>query len=107
MPTNNRKGLVIDQPRGITMAETRASRNKKVRQEALREQLSAQGHVQHVVDILDKLSNQEIEIDAAMVNRYRITLDGKFKLIDKYLPTDKPVELTGSDGGPLEVQWLK
>jgi len=87
------------------MAATRAQENKRIRQEALREQLQAQGHVQHVVDILDKLSNPEVEIDAAMVGRYKITLDTKLKLIDKYLPTEKPTTLEGTgDDGEIVIQ---
>jgi len=90
---------------GGIMAATRAQENKRIRQEALREQLQAQGHVQHVVDILDKLSNPEVEIDAAMVGRYKITLDTKLKLIDKYLPTEKPTTLEGTgDDGEIVIQ---
>lgn len=82
---------------------TAAARNKRIRQEALREQLAAQGHVQHAVDLISKLSNESQEIDANMVNRMRIALDGHFKLIDKYLGNIKSVELTGEDGGPVTL----
>ena len=47
----------------IGQKATAAAKNKRIRQEALREQLQAQGHVQHVVDILDKLRNEKQEIE--------------------------------------------
>lgn len=85
---------------------TAAAKNKRIRQEALREQLAAQGHVQHVVDILNKLSDETLEIEANMVNRYKITLDNKFKLIDKYLPTEKPTSFEGvGDNGEIILKW--
>lgn len=84
------------------MAETRAQINRRIRQEALREQLEAQGHLQHVVDILAKVSNPEEAIDQEMVHRYKITLDTKLKLIGKFLPDLKSTELTGDPDNPVE-----
>ena len=72
---------------------TRANQNKKIRQKALREQLEAQGHVQHVTDILDKMSNPQEEIDANIITRYKVTLDTKMKLIGKYLPDLKAQDI--------------
>lgn len=87
---------------------TRAAENKRVRQEALREQLRKQGHVQHVVDILEKLADPKIEIDQPMVQRYKLTLDTKMKLIDKYLPTEKPTNIEGpGEGGEFVFKWVE
>ena len=72
---------------------TRAAANKKVRQEALREQLSSQGHVQHVIDSINKLENPDIEVD---VQRLKAAIDSRLKLINKYLPDLKATEHTGS-----------
>lgn len=69
-------------------------RNKKLRQENLREQLAAQGHVQHVVDILEKVQDPAVDIDQAQVQRYKIVLETKLKLIGKYLPDLKSQEIT-------------
>ncbi len=75
-------------PRGTSyMPKTRAQLNKAVRQDALRDQLSAQGHVQHVVDITNKLSELEIPLDNLDVTRLKAAADIKIKLIDKYLPS--------------------
>ena len=77
---------------------TAKNRNRRIRQEALREQLQAQGHVQHVVDILEDLNNEAKDIDQAMVQRKKIVLDTKLRLINKYLPDTKSVEIVDEDG---------
>jgi hypothetical protein len=74
---------------------TAAARNKRIRQEALREQLSNQKHLEHIVDILAKIQDEATSIDANMMQRYKIVLDAKFKLVDKYLPTEKPTSIEG------------
>ena len=85
---------------------TRAQENRRIRQEALRVQLSNGKHVEHVIDILDKLRDPKQEIEHNMVQRYKITLDAKFKLIDKYLPTEKPTILTGEgEDGEILLKW--
>ena len=89
------------------MAETRAQSNRRIRQEALRDQLSNQGHLQHILDITDKLSNPEEEIDNGMVTRYSKVIDTKLKLLNKYLPDLKAVEITGEDGSELLVTVIE
>ena len=86
------------------MAKTRAQENRKIRQEALRDQLSAQGHLQHILDITDKLQEPDNKIEPAMVARYDIVIKTKIKLLAKYLPDLKAVELTGPDGGDIGVK---
>ena len=54
---------------------SKANANRAIRQEALRESLSAGGHIQHVVDI-----------------------DTKLKLVSKYLPDVKSVEIKNAEG---------
>ena len=86
---------------------TAAAKNKRIRQEALREQLSAQGHVQHVVDLVGKIQDETISIEAEMLNRYKIVLDAKFKLIDKYLPSLKQADynIGGQEDNPMQGKW--
>lgn len=80
---------------------TAAARNRRMRQNALREQLASQGHLQHIVEILEKLSDENVLLDPQMMSRYDVVLKTKLKLIDKYLPTEKPVEVTGDDDNPV------
>jgi hypothetical protein len=81
---------------------TAKAKNRRERQVALREQLQAQGHVQHVVDILGKLSDEKTEIEPGMMHRYDLVLKTKLKLIDKFLPTEKPVEVSGDPDNPVD-----
>ena len=77
---------------------TAKQRNRRVRQEALREQLASQKHVEHVIDILNELNDESNELDQAMVQRKKIVVDTKLKLINKYLPDTKSVEIVDEDG---------
>ncbi len=86
---------------------TRAQRNRAVRQEALREQLAAGGHIQHVVDIAQKLSDVGTSIEPTDVQRLKAAADIKLKLIDKYLGSVKSVEVTGEDGAPIRVERIE
>jgi hypothetical protein len=80
---------------------SRAAQNKKIRQEALREQLSAGGHVQHVIDIADKLSNPNETLESTDIQRYKAAADIKIKLIGKYLPDLKATEHSNDPDNPL------
>ena len=85
------------------MAASRAATNKAIRKEALREQLSAQGHVQHVVEIAKKLDEQALSLESSHIQAYRASAEIRLKLINKYLPDLKSTELTGADGGDIAV----
>ena len=89
------------------MGASTATKNKAIRKEALREQLSAQGHVQHVIDISNKLSSGYLELESANVAALKAAADIKLKLINKYLPDLKAVEMTGADGKDLIPEAIK
>ena len=81
-----------------------ATRNRLIRKNALREQLSAQGHVQHVNDILKKFEDLNTEMDSQEIQRLSKVLDVKLKIINKYLCDDKdPTDLNigGQEDNPL------
>lgn len=82
---------------------TAKDKNRRIRQEALREQLANGGHVQHIVDIAAKLSDETIDLDSAMVQRLKAAADIKCKLISKYLPDLKAIEVTGEDGEAIQM----
>ena len=85
------------------MAQTRAQQNRQIRKDALREQLEQGGHLQHVVDIAQKLSELENKLDALEIQRLKSAAELKLKLINKYLPDIKSIEHTGEDGQPIET----
>lgn len=81
------------------MAATRANKNRAIRQEALREQLANQGHLQHVIDLAKKIEEQAeaLTLDNTQLQAYKAVIDTKLKLVDKYLPSLKSTELTTID----------
>lgn len=86
--------MAITSGKGIS----RANSNRAIRQDALRDQLSAQAHVQHVIDIADKLTDLAgpdhagTDLDMLQIARLKAAADIKLKLIGKYLPDLKQVE---------------
>ena len=81
------------------MAETRAHKNKAIRQQALREQLEAQGHVQHVGDLISEISKLDDDCSSQAIQKRKVMIDAKLRLINKYLPDLKSMELESSDSG--------
>lgn len=88
---------------------SRANANKKIRQEALREQLAAQQHVDHVNNIADKLLNLDLRLESEEIHRLKAAADIKLKLINKYLPDLKAAELNigGQDDNPLIISKIE
>ncbi len=78
------------------MAESVKQKNRTMRQDNLREALVAGGHIQHVVDISEKLRNLENTLESADIQRLTASANIKLKLIDKYLPSLKQSEISGT-----------
>ena len=84
---------------------SRANANKAIRQTALREQLAAQGHVQHVVDLLGEVQALGADdLNPVELQRYKLVIDTKLALIKKYLPDPKQVELSTPDDKPFQLE---
>jgi hypothetical protein len=77
--------------------------NRAIRQEALREQLSKQKHIEQVVDIATKLGDLDNELDPATASRLKASAEIRLKLIGKYLGDLKSTEVTGEGGGDLVI----
>ncbi len=76
---------------GREMAKTRAQENRGIRQKALREQLSAQGHVQYIADNIKKIEALTHSKSASFeLNKLKVANDQRFRLLNKYLPDLKP-----------------
>ena len=82
---------------------SRANSNRKIRQDEYRELLSKQGHLQHVIDICDELNDLTKEMEPLDVQRKSKVIDTKLKLINKYCPDLKSVEMTGEGGNELTI----
>ena len=83
------------------MAATVAARNKKIRQEALREQLSQKGLHTQVIEIANKLHEQHLALESSHIQALRAAADIKLKLISKYMPDLKAVEHSGDPDSPV------
>ena len=104
----------VNQPRAVdkptlttgieySVAKTRAQLNRATRQEAMREQIQAQGYHTHVLDVVKKLLDPELELDGAEIARLKAGGDLSYKMMSKYIPDLKSQEITGPDGGDLVV----
>lgn len=88
------------------MAETRAQLNRKVRQEALREQLAAKGLLQQVIESVEVIANLDNELDSLQLQRLKVANDHRLKMVDKYLPDLKAVELAGDQDNPITIKEI-
>jgi hypothetical protein len=90
------------------MATTRANENRRIRQDALREQLSAKGLAQQVIESAEKLADLTNPLEAIDVQRLSAANNARLALVKKYLPDLKQtdVELTGADGGAVNLDLV-
>jgi len=79
------------------MALTRKQVNRQIRQDELRAKLSAGSHINDVIDIADKLREPEGKLESTDIQRLKASADIKLKLIDKYLPSLKQVDMNVTD----------
>lgn len=88
---------------------SRANANRQIRQEAIRDQLQAGGHIQHIVDIAKQLSDLDSPMEQLAVTRLKNAADIKLALLKKYLPDLKQVEIEGGieHSGGLTITWQK
>ena len=69
------------------MARTRAQENKQIRQQALREQLAAQGHVQQIVVNIEQMEQLTPSKDSYFeLAKLKAANENRFRLLSKYLP---------------------
>jgi hypothetical protein len=100
------------------MGATAAAKNKKIRQEALREQLRSQGHVQHVVDNIVKIESlsidntgdgkegvdyKKLQLSQHELARLKTATELRLKLINKYLPDLKAIDIEGEIDSSLTI----
>lgn len=92
------------------MAKTRAQENRALRQETLREWLSEKCTAQHLVDNLRKIEELDTSSEnfANELNKLKTANEQRLKIMNKYLPDLKAMELTGEGGGAVktETTWV-
>ena len=88
------------------MAQTVAAKNKTIRQEALRDFLSNQKLVEKVIDNATKMEQQGASMDAQELQGLKYATDVRLKLVAKYLPDLKAVEVEGNLAITPHESWL-
>jgi len=83
------------------MGATVAAKNRKVRQESLREFLSNKCTVQQLVENVEKIEHLDNILTQDELQRLKVATEFRVKLLSKYLPDLKSVEMTGEDGKDL------
>jgi len=81
---------------------SRANKNRAIRQDALREQLANKGLLQQVLENAAKIQDLNNDLGPAEVQRLKTASELQLKLVNKYLPDVKAVEITGEAGEPIE-----
>ena len=93
------------------MAVTIKQRQRAARQEALREWLSEKCTAQHLVDNLIKIEELDPESESFSneLTKYKVANEQRLKIMGKYLPELRAVEMEGSleHSGSLQITWQK
>ena len=87
-------------------SRNKATRERQKRQEELRESLVTGGHVQHVIDLANKIEREYKELESTELQALKTVIDTKLKLVNKYLPDVKQVEMSASadsDQAPISI----
>jgi len=79
------------------MAATVAAKNRRVRQDALREMLSKKCTVEQVIRNIDKMETQGAMMEGQELTALKYATESRLKLINKYLPELKASELSMVD----------
>lgn len=85
------------------MGATKKSKERDVRRDELRRYISEQGKVHHIFDTIGKLEDLKNPLEPVEVQRLGKAIDSRLKLLNKYLPDIKAVEVSGEDGAPMTV----
>jgi hypothetical protein len=84
-----------------------AARRRDIERAELIERLRNKGLVEQVIATAEKLADETVAMDSVMVSRLRAANEARMKLVAKYLPDVKAVEITGDEGGPIQVEAIR
>ena len=78
---------------------------KKDYQAELRDKLASQGHIDRAVEIVERMDNESNELaDVQMLEK---AFNARMRLVDKYLPRIKAIDLNASVDldGEIHITW--
>ena len=82
-----------------------ATKRRQKNQEDMREALASQGHIDKAVDLAEKMSDECNELaDIQMLEK---AFNSRMRLVDKYLPSIKAIDLNASVDldGEIHITW--
>ena len=87
------------------MAANNAAKQRKMRQESLREQISKRCTFQQVIKNTEKMEKEGAQMSPQELQAIKYATDVRLKLLNKYIPDLKQtdIEITGEDGGPIQT----
>lgn len=93
------------------MAKTVQQRQRQIRQDELREYLSKNCTAKHIIESIRKIDDLDTESESFPnhLKKLQVANEQRIKLLSKYLPDLKAVEMEGSleHSGKLEITWQK
>jgi hypothetical protein len=75
-----------------------ATRRRQAQREEVLERLRNAGLIQQVLEDAAKLSDESVSMDSTMAQRIKAANDLRLKLVNKWLPDVKAVEVQDEDG---------
>lgn len=85
--------------------QTIAQANREIRQESLRDLLTTQGHLQYAIENIVKIEALEPSDNFNQLHqKYKTAAELRLRLVNKYLPDLKNVELANDGGGELTIR---
>ena len=63
--------------------------SREINREELKRYLSERGKISHIFDLLDKIDDPTIDMDAIDLQRKKVSIDTRLSLLKKYLPDEK------------------
>lgn len=84
--------------------ESRANQRREINREELKRFLSERGKVDYIFDCVEKLEDLSNPMEGVEVQRVSKAIDARLRLLNKYLPDEKAVELKNADGEVFKTQ---
>lgn len=87
----------------LKSGNSRANTRREINREELKLYLSERGKLDYIIENIEKLEDLTLELDGLSVQRMGKAIDSRLKLLNKYLPDEKSVELKNEEGGEFKT----
>lgn len=84
-----------------------ARRRRAERQDVMREYLAERGKLDYVLDNLEKIERQGAEMLPQELQALKIANEQRIRLLNKYLPDLKAMEISGDEDAPLTITKIE